>query len=358
MKLFACQNCGQTLYFENTHCEQCGYRLGYLSNKTLLSALEQETEGRWRSLADPGDAVRFCINADFGACNWLVPAGSEDSFCGACKLNRTTPNLDVSENLLLWQRLETAKHRLVYALLRLKLPLISKLDDSARGLAFDFVAGSGTTFREGPQAITGHAQGLITINIGEADPVERERSRAAMTEPYRTLLGHFRHEVGHHYWERLVQDTPELRSFRSLFGDERQDYGAALDGHYDTGPPEDWQSSFISGYASAHPWEDFAETWSHYLHILDTLETAEAFGLSLAIPQRKQTPQRLQIDFDPYDQVIFPDLIEAWLPLTFAVNSLNQSMGQPDLYPFVLAPKVLEKLQFVHDLIRSHSLAS
>jgi hypothetical protein len=172
-----------------------------------------------------------------------------------------------------------------------------------------------------------------------------------MAEPYRTLLGHFRHEVGHYFWERLVRDGLWLEAFRTLFGDERQDYGACLQAHHDAGPPPDWQERFVSGYASAHPWEDFAETWAHYLHIVDTLETAAAFGLRVHPKAGRDPGLAMEIDFDPYRQGDFDALVQAWLPLTYAVNSLNHSMGQPDLYPFVLAPAVMGKLRFVHGLI-------
>jgi hypothetical protein len=351
MKLFECQRCGQLLYFENTRCERCGHVLGYVPDGAVLSALAEEDGDRWRALAVPERLVRFCANARYEACNWLVPAEGPDAFCRACRHNRTIPDLGPPEHLLRWQRLEAAKHRLIYALLRLGLPLVSKFEDPGRGLAFDFLADPVPSSPDGPKVLTGHAQGLITINIAEADDAERERARKAMAELYRTLLGHFRHEVGHYYWERLVRDGLWLDAFRTLFGDERQDYGACVQAHHDGGPPPDWQERFVSGYASAHPWEDFAETWAHYLHIVDTLETAAAFGLRVEPKAGRNPGLAMAIDFDPYAQSDLDALVQAWLPLTYAVNSLNHSMGQPDLYPFVLAPAVIGKLRFVHGLI-------
>ncbi|HSK42029.1 MAG TPA: putative zinc-binding peptidase [Arenibaculum sp.] len=355
MKIFHCQNCGQMVYFQNTRCERCGYVLGYLPDLTTLSALSGPEGDWWRPLAAPDRPSRFCANAFHDACNWLVPAESPDTFCRACRLNRTIPNLDSWKNLLRWQRLEAAKHRLVYGLLRLGLPLTSRFEDPVAGLAFDFLENSDAMAREDARIITGHAAGLITIDIAEADDAERERHRQDMAEPYRTLLGHFRHEVGHYYWERLIRSSPWINSFRELFGDERREYGASLETYYAEGPPDDWQQRFVSRYASAHPWEDFAETWAHYLHIVDTLETADAFGLRV---QPKGGPKgggppalAMEIDFDPYHQSDFDVLVRTWLPLTYAVNSLNHSMGQPDLYPFVLAPTVMGKLRFVHGLI-------
>jgi hypothetical protein len=351
MKLFECQDCGQLLYFENTRCVRCGNVLGYLPESAVVSVLTQEHDDRWRPLTAPAQVYRFCANAGYGACNWLVPAEASEAFCQACRLNRTIPNLEPPEHLARWQRLERAKHRLIYGLLRLGLPLASKWENPESGLAFDFLADSGATFPGTVQITTGHARGLITINIAEADDTERERARRDMAEPYRTLLGHFRHEVGHYYWERLVRDGVWLQGFRDLFGDERQDYGTRLRAHHAEGAPPGWQEQFVSGYASAHPWEDFAETWAHYLHIVDTLETADAFGLCVRPRAGRDPALAMKIEFDPYRQSDFDVLIQAWLPLTYAVNSLNQSMGQPDLYPFVLAPTVMGKLRFVHGLI-------
>ncbi len=352
MKLFECQHCGQLLYFENTLCERCRHVLGYLPDQAVLSALTEEEGGRWRSLAAPARTLRFCANHVHDACNWLVPADAPGGFCLACRLNRTIPNLETPHYRMRWQRLEAAKHRLVYALLRFGLPLVSRFEDAQTGLAFDFLADAGPAFRESPPVVTGHSRGLITINIAEADDAERERHRHDMAEPYRTLLGHFRHEIGHYYWERLVHGTPRLERFRALFGDESQGYAACLERHYAEGPPGNWSERFVSAYAAAHPWEDWAETWAHYLHIVDTLETADSFGLRVRPSAGRDSALAMEIDFDPYREADFAALVEAWLPLTYALNSLNHSMGHSSFYPFVLSPPVLEKLQFVHDLIR------
>lgn len=349
MQLFACQNCGQMLYFENNRCEKCGLLLGYLPDLCVLSALAPAGGIDWRPLADPNRLVQFCANVTQDACNWLLPADSPDIWCAACALNRTIPDLAVVEHRQRWQRIEAAKHRLVYGLLRLGLPITNRAQDAEHGLAFDFLAGSGVS--EPPSIVTGHAFGVITIDIAEADDAERERLRQDMAEPFRTILGHLRHEVGHYYWDRLVRDGMWLNAFRSLFGDERMDYQACLHRHYAAGPPLDWQQRSVSSYASAHPWEDFAETWAHYLHIVDALETAHAFGLSVRPRAGRDPALTVAIDFDPCRQHDFDALIGAWLPLTYAVNSLNHSVGQPDLYPFVLAPLVMGKLRFVHGLV-------
>lgn len=349
MKLFECDACGQPLYFENTRCESCSRRLGFMPRRADLVALEPGV-GEWSLHAEPGRRVRFCQNAEHDACNWLVPADGPDAFCVACRHNHVIPDLSVERYVDRWRRLEGAKRRLFYTLLKLRLPLRTR-DQSPEGLAFDFLSDETETRPGAPTVLTGHDNGLITINIIEADDVERERRRRLMGEPYRTLLGHFRHEVGHHFWNVLVRDQACIDAYRALFGDEREDYGAALQRHYAEGPPPDWQERYVSSYASAHSWEDFAETWAHYLHIVDTLETANAFGVRVR-PKVSRSPElTTSVEFDPHNTPDLDRLISAWLPLTFAVNSLNRSMGQPDLYPFVLSPVVISKLAFIHERI-------
>ncbi len=351
MRLFECTNCGQTLHFENRSCERCGHRLGYAALQRTLLALERE-EHLWRPVGALGPLYRFCENAGHDACNWLVPAERGGSFCEACRHNRTIPDLSVPTNLERWRRIEWAKHRLIYSLLQLRLPLVAWWERT-EGLGFDLLADPDDP--NAPHVLTGHAAGLITLNIAEADDAERESRRTSFGEPYRTLLGHFRHEIGHYYWDRLIRDGPRdaLGPFRDLFGDERADYGEALKRYYAEGPAPEWREHCISAYASSHPWEDFAETWAHYLHMVDTLETAGVYGLRLRPHVAEGAALSMRVDFDSYGQDRVEPLIEAWTPLTLAVNSLNRSMGLPDLYPFVLSPAVVDKLGFVHDLIRS-----
>jgi hypothetical protein len=316
MKLFECQNCGQPLYFENTRCESCGLALGYLPTLGTVTALRPDQDV-WQALASPRKRYRYCANTVHEVCNWLVSAGLPESYCAACRHNRIIPDLSQAGNLVNWRLIEVAKHRLFYTLLKLKLPLTTKAEDP-EGLAFDFLA-DGVA---GTPVLTGHANGLITINLAEADDAERERRRHQMGEPYRTLLGHFRHEIAHHYWDRLVAKSPSLERFRELFGDEQRDYGEALQQYHANGAPQDWPEHFISAYASAHPWEDFAETWAHLFHMVDTLETANAFGL--VVKPKLSQGLAASIDFDPH-RAALDRLVEAWLPLTFAVNSINGS---------------------------------
>ncbi len=237
-----------------------------------------------------------------------------------------------------------------YSLHRFALRPLTRKEDASFGLAFDFLAespGAGA-----PRVMTGHDDGIITLNLKEADDVEREKSRSAMGETYRTLLGHFRHEIGHYFWDRLVKDSASLTGYRELFGDERADYAQALQAHYSMGAPPDWQSKFISSYASSHPWEDFAESWAHYFHIVDTLETAATFGLRVRAKVVQTPALSAEIDFDPYGASI-EQIIGAWLPLTFAMNAINRSMGEPDLYPFILSEPAIRKIGFVQELISS-----
>ena len=295
MKLFKCQHCGQLLYFENTVCENCGHRLGFIPEIMNISALEPEGEV-WRALALEKKLYRFCVNAQFDVCNWMVETDSSDTFCAACRHNRTIPDTSVAENVVSWRKIELAKHRLFYTLMKLNLPLDEKGDDGGERLVFDFLASS--PHFNGPRVMTGHDNGLITLALEEADDAEREKRRTTMHEPYRTLLGHFRHEVGHYFWDVLVRDGGLIDDCRKVFGDDTVDYGQALQNYYANGAPPNWQENFISAYATSHPWEDFAETWAHYLHIVDTLEMARAFGLyvhpRLARPGRARRPGRFR----------------------------------------------------------------
>jgi len=349
MKLFECQHCGQTLYFENVRCESCGHPLGYLPFKETVTALEPD-QGVWKALAEPKAHYRYCANEPHGVCNWLLPAESSDLLCLACRHNRMIPDLSLPQNLANWKKIEAAKHRLFYSLLRFRLPLATRSKADPDGLAFDFLVDPSQGAHASGPVMTGHDNGIITINLAEADDAERERQRNEMGEPYRTLLGHFRHEIAHYYWDRLIANTPALDKFREVFGNEQQDYGAALKRHYANGPPANWPERFVTAYASTHPWEDFAETWAHYFHMVDTLETAAAFGLRVRPKVSMAAGLAAEINFDPY-RATMERIIDAWLPLTFAANSINRSMGLPDLYPFVLPPPVIVKLSFIHERI-------
>jgi hypothetical protein len=351
MKIFRCDGCEQTVFFESVRCTRCGHTLAFLPDRAVVAALERHggngKESSWRPLSSDsgGGPYRMCRNSlDYAVCNWAVGVNDENQYCVSCRLNHLIPNL-AGGHVEEWHRMELAKRRLIYTLLGLGLPLETKAENPARGLAFDFLedGGDGKVF-------TGHSEGLITINIAEADNPFREKMREQLGETYRTLLGHFRHESGHYYWERLVEGSSELDAFRQVFGDERASYDEACKRHYKDGPPPNWWEKFVSGYASMHPWEDWAETWAHYLHMVDGLETARAYGLSLrptasgGAPEPSLAVRRLDIHS-------FDDLIEGWIPLTLALNSMNRSFGTNDCYPFVLTPAAIDKLRFVHGVV-------
>jgi hypothetical protein len=347
MKNFACSNCGQRVYFENVTCLNCGHALGFDADALAMMALAFDARemGLYRRVNGGAEGVRYCANAQLGVCNWLAPDGG-GALCKACNLNRTIPNLAEAGSREAWRDLERAKKRLVYSLLRFGLPF-DGTNSLSGPLTFDFVR----------WARTGHLGGVITIDIMEADAVERERQRQQFGEPYRSLLGHLRHEAGHYYWHMLVErpfasDRSRLDEFRALFGDERPDYDAAIAHHYGFGPPLDWSQRHVSAYASAHPWEDWAETWAHYLHMVNTLDTAEASGMeprTAGLSFGSIWPFKV---YDIYREETFDALMERWIPLTLALNGLSRSMGHDDFYPFVIPGPAKDKLAFVHRAIR------
>jgi hypothetical protein len=349
MKLFSCAACQQIIHFENSQCTSCGHALAYLPDRGLLTAIEPiaDAPGVFVSVGGDGRArYRKCGNdIDHGACNWAVPESESATqrFCRSCRLNDVIPNLSDSEAKQAWLRLEHAKRRLIYTLLELRLPVESRAE-SPRGMAFALKKDE----PGGERVMIGHDAGLITINIAEADSPFREKVRLGLGESYRTLLGHFRHEIGHYYWDRLLAPEGRLEAFRALFGDERADYAAALKQHYETGGPANWDQQFISVYAASHPWEDWAETWAHYMHLYDLLETAASSGLALK-PREAGEPSlpRARVS----RSMTFDDFVASWHPLTYVLNNLNRSMGLADGYPFVVSPPVIEKLRFVHETI-------
>lgn len=333
MKRFTCANCGNEVHFENTACVACGAALAY-----------DPAADRMLSHPERGQ-LRLCANVQAASCNWLAEDGART--CLSCARTRTIPDQTVEGNAQRWARLELAKRHLFRSLLRLGLQFPAKAEDERRGLAFDFLAAV-----SGP-VTTGHAGGVITIDVAEADDAERASRRENLGERYRTLLGHMRHEIAHYFWERLVEDPGLQDDFRQVFGDERENYPAALERHYAGGPPAGWQDGFVSAYATAHPWEDFAESWAHYLHIVDGLETARAYGIAPTISPAGGSAAT--IEADPYGAAGFDTLMADFVPLTVAMNAINRSLGQPDFYPFVLSQPAIAKLGFVHALAHGRS---
>jgi hypothetical protein len=353
MKVFHCDHCRQLVFFENTQCMACGHLLAFVPHLMVVASLDPDgADGtEWTSPlpAAAGRRYRLCANyRDRQVCNWVVDAGDEQALCESCRLTRVIPDLSVEGYHAAWYRLEAAKRRLLYTLMKLGLSFDANGGEQPP-LVFQFMSDRAA---DGAPAMTGHADGVVTINVAEAYDAERERRRHTLGEPYRTLLGHMRHEVGHYYWTHLVAGDPaRLAGFRALFGDDSEDYGEALRRHYESGPPADWQARFVTAYASAHAWEDWAETWAHYLHMIDTLETVSTSGVVMR-PRRPDEPslERLSPDLVSADSS-FDHLLDGWFPITYLLNNLNRGLGLADPYPFVLPRPAIEKLRFVHDSI-------
>ena len=341
--------CGQAIYFGNHQCLHCGLGLGYDPQQSTVLALPAEGGTGWRRCANFTRAPQ---------CNWLLGADDDagQDLCRCCRLNRVVPNAEHPDHAAQWASAELAKRRLVSSLIALGLPVASRVsEDTERGLAFDLLADV-----QAAPVLTGHSDGIITINLREADDAAREAIRHALHEPYRSMLGHVRHESGHYYWSRLLEDGPWHAPFRALFGDERTDYAQALQKHYDRGPDAQWAQHGVSAYASAHPWEDWAETWAHYLHMRDTLDAAWLTGLDAGTLATPATTFDAQALYCPPQQdaldAEFLGFVNTWMPLTAALNELSLGMGLPDFYPFVLSPAAVTKLHFVHCFIRSPAM--
>jgi hypothetical protein len=344
MQSFVCDFCKSTLFFENDTCLSCGRKVGFRTDEMTMSTVG----------AAAAAGIEPCRNwTQFNACNWFAlrtdtesATGEDSGYCRACSLNEVVPDLSEPQRLALWVETERAKRHLIYTLLQLRLPLGGV--DGKEGLRFRLLAdervdtGAMDPPNRNPVYI-GHDSGCLTVNVVEADHAHREAMRKHLNEPYRTMLGHLRHETGHYYWYLLVAETPRLPGFRELFGDERADYAEALEKHYSAGASDAWQQSFVSSYASAHPWEDFAETWAHYIHIVDTLDTASDSAIALR-GRAIMSPLPLSAERS------FTAILDDWLPLSVCLNQLNRSMGMRDAYPFALTNRVIHKLSFVHGL--------
>ena len=363
LKTFKC-HCGNGLHFENSQCFSCKRMVAYLPDEQQLSALESIEDGNWTALLN-NQQYRQCKNfSDYNVCNWMVAVGDDETLCVSCRLNQTIPNLDEAQNLTLWYRIELAKRRLLYTLYGLNLPVVSRQQDPSNGMGFDFLQDEviqdefNNELYIKQSVATGHNSGMITINLLEAEHASRLKMRDKMNESYRTLLGHFRHESGHYYWDCLIKGTDRITGFRELFGDERLDYQQSLKTYYDQGPPPRWQDIWISAYASMHAWEDWAETWAHFLHMVDTVETAHDFSFRIhghIVSEPALEPTDMQMASGYVTPVSFEELFDDWCRLSVALNSLNRSMGMDDAYPFVISDIALKKLQYIHNIISEAS---
>ncbi len=314
MKIFQCPGCRANLFFENLVCS-CGLAVGY------DPVAEQFTSDQ-----------PFCANRDSLGCNWTCAPG--ETLCESCRMTSVHPDLSVPGNDLLWAKAEAAKRHILSGLMRWG--WFTPQDAGARP-EFHMLAEATAT---GTVDVTmGHAAGLVTINLAEADASERVRRREMLGEPYRTLIGHFRHEIAHFLFERLsVEADGFLPAFRNLMGDETQEYGAALARHYDQGPAPGWQDAHVTPYAAAHPHEDWAETAAHAMHLTDITDSFLAAGLNSA-----EAPDA---DYDAFAETEPARLLDASIAIGVAMNHVNRAVGQPDLYPFVNTPHTREKLAF------------
>jgi hypothetical protein len=350
MRLFRCDVSGLPLYFEDHFSVGANNApVGFLSDSLTIHTLKDVGGDLYSTASRPNELFRFCANADLDGSNWLVSADDPNPLAIPARYNRAIPNTDSAEGLERFRKIGAAQRHLFYSILRFGLPCPNRTDDPNNGLVFDFLEDTKDERGRPIPAVTGHEDGLISLRAAEADDVIRERERVSMGEPYRSLLGHFRHEIGHFFFQQLVDGGSMLDEARHLFGDERADYKAALQKNYRDGPPSDWQQRFISTYASCHPSEDFAECWAHFFHVVDTLESAGAFGLSIRPPHYHDLDA--DVGFDPYRAKSAHQLVDAWVPISLALNTLQRSMGSRDIYPFVMPPPVVEKLDFINRLI-------
>ena len=360
MNTYQC-TCGGRLFFNNTICIGCGHEVGWCEACSSVVPLEKLDDGTYRC-GNPkcGLAVVKCHNyAVEAVCNRVFASRAADSvtpvassaarrsfsppalpnplevseseLCKACRLNDVIPDLTVEGNRERWAKLETAKRRLLFQLDELGLRYAAEDVGDEKPLQFDFKANT-------PEAavLTGHADGLITINVSEADSVERERVRKQMHEPHRSLLGHMRHEVGHYYWMTLVEGKREDECM-AVFGDHRElPYADALKLYYENGPAADWQSQYVRAYATAHPWEDFAETWGFYLDMLEVLSTMHHHLHALAPDPRALPAEALTVIYQQ---------------LGVFFNEVNRTMGLKDLVPEIISPEIVKKLAFLDRLV-------
>ncbi len=316
MRIFSCPACDGPLFFHNLNCV-CGVDVAYDPSADCFTS-----------------SINPCKNRSIIACNWNRPAESE-SLCRSCAMTSVIPDLSLEVNRLFWSEAELSKRWVLANLARWH--WFTACDN---GPSPEFHLLSEQTV-EGHKPVTiGHGRGIITINVAEADPVHRVAQRQSLGEPFRTMIGHFRHEIGHFVFSRLIQNEQFHSEFQRIFGNETGDYGAALQSYYAGGGIGDWQKEYVTAYASSHPLEDWAESFAHALHLVDIVDSAVATGLT--------NPTFLPPDYDSYREADAERLLTVGSDLGVGLNHVNRSMGLSDIYPFVLTPAVRLKLKFVH----------
>ncbi|WP_417329799.1 zinc-binding metallopeptidase family protein [Halomonas cupida] len=354
MRYFTCHCCDNRLFIDNTLCQSCHSELGWCSACQTISALTPLGDGRYRcSGPDCASLLAKCQNyAVENVCNRMIPVHSVEAgivLCDCCRHNRQIPDLEVDGHRHRWAKLESAKRRMFYTLDLLGLPHEVDPQKASPPLTFAFLAdevpsddGEWQSHHALDPVYTGHADGLITINVKEADDVERERLRRDFKEAQRTLIGHFRHEVAHYYWDLLIKGHDEEAACIAVFGDHNSpSYAEALERYYAVGAPADWAERHVSAYATMHPWEDFAETFAFYLDMVAVLDTAGNFGI---------TPTGYEEDLHA--------MLTTFQRLGMALNEVNREMGLVDIVPEIITPALYAKLEYVHELILRQLLQS
>ena len=334
MQIFHCERCGTVVSFSTPSCPHCGSQLGYVPTERTLRVLARTDDPASYVIDGAERPVWRCLNSAWG-CNWVVPARSDNVWCRSCQLTRGRPDEANPAAVEAWMIAESAKRRLVYQLDGIGLPIDVRSDAVPDGLAFDLV------HIPGEGGITGHLDGVVTLDLAETDDGRRDELRRRLGETFRTVIGHLRHEIGHHYWARLVAGSDARAHFRSLFGDERIDYARAVERHYASATGEWDRTQFVTSYAASHPLEDWAETFAHYLHIIDIVDTAVAHDL---IPS-DSSPVLVA---DVIGTLDLGGILDAWRPVNVAVNAIAETLGVPAVYPFDPTGAVVDKLAFVH----------
>ena len=327
--------CGADTYFDSVNCMSCGRTIGLNPNTWAFELIKERSHP---DIEKSQGRSAICNNGfEYGVCNWIQEPDSQNGLCLACSFNRYIPRLDTQENISRWKVLELAKRRLLFNSLRLNIRWSSGWVLPNGGLLFDFLEDSRTSAKVDPTEFvsTGYSDGVITINLLEADPAQRAAQKTANNEVYRTVLGHMRHESGHYIWDLLHSENETRESFKHTFGDPEQNYHEALTDFYSNGQSPEWAENYITPYASSHPVEDWAEMWGHFLHIIDGLETAKEHHL---------------IGSDS-NQMSMREKLAAWQDLTIKLNEMNRSMGRNDLYPFVICEPVVQKFEYIDELI-------
>jgi hypothetical protein len=349
MRSFSC-SCGNELFFDNSICVCCKREVGWCPQCSAITDVTTSNDGAFACPHCNSTLVKCSNYASYNVCNRFVlrkdgegtqSKTSAGIFCDCCRFNRVIPDLNVAGSKEKWYRLEAAKRRTLYDLNLVGLPYGNEQDNIAPPLFFEFKGdiipdkkyrGMGY----GQKVYTGHDNGVITINIQEADDIERETLRVHMNEAQRSLLGHFRHEFGHYIWDVLIKGKTE-EPFIALFGDHANpSYSQSLQDYYKNGPKTNWLMNYVSAYATMHPWEDFAETFAVYLDMSSSLDTA--------------AHQDLISRVDPTD---LDAMVDAYKKLGISLNEMNRTIGLLDFLPELFAKPIREKLRFIHGLTRN-----